>query len=162
MTLFRCGLLVLALAGAARSNQATANELLSIRGIGLAENGYISGFHVDTWGVRVLAVCHLPPGWTITAGNSADPSGVLEGTASLGVTFLNRHDVSQLDNLFLIDVVNYRPQEARLPNQPGLIHPASFRGKASIGVYGPDDTIHDVQLTPANLVREPASQCPPQ
>src|SRR5262249_49605429 len=58
---------------------ADAGELLSVHGIALPENGFLFAFHIDTWGVRVLAVCHFPPGWTLSAGKSLDPSGILSG-----------------------------------------------------------------------------------
>ena len=128
-----CGLL----AGAARPYCALGHELLSLRGIQLPAHGYISSFHIDTWGVTVLAVCHLPPGWTVTAGRSADPSGVLGGTASLGVTFLNSASLSEPDDLFLIEVSDYQPAEGGTPNIRSLFIPhrsaARFRSVCMAG-----------------------------
>ena len=161
MTKFRSTLLILALAGAARFQGAVAHELLSIRGVELSKNAYISGFQVDTFGVRVLAVCRLPPGWTISAGNSIDLFGRLEGIANGGVAFLNRQHAGQLDNLYLVDVLDYQPRDRRIPGERGAVDPASFSGKVSIGAYGNDATTHHVQLTPTNFVRTTASQCPP-
>jgi hypothetical protein len=40
---------------------AADRELLSIKGVTLPNHGYVSGFNIDTWGVRVISVCHLPP-----------------------------------------------------------------------------------------------------
>jgi hypothetical protein len=134
------------------------SELLSIRGIALPENGYVAGFSIDLWSVEVLAVCHLPPGWTITAGKSADPSGVLSGKASLGVAFLNLSDLKQLDRLFLIEVEDYHAREKPLPN--GVVSPASFGGKLAIGTYGSDSAPHDIPIPQTNFVREPATRCP--
>ncbi len=137
---------------------AAERALLSIRGIVLPDNGYVGYFDVKTWGVKVISVCHLPPGWTMTAGKSADPSGVLSGQASLGVTFLNLTDLHELDGLFLIETDSYREKDQ--PNQFGGNLPASFNGVVGIGTYGQHDLdVHDVPLTASNFVHEPAERC---
>jgi hypothetical protein len=150
----------LVLAGSALPALADPSELLSIRGITLPEHGYVEAFRIDTWSVRVLAVCRLPPGWTITAGKSADPSGILAGEASLGSTYLNNKNLDQLHQLFLIEVSDYRERELPMPNVPGGVHPATFSGKLVVGTYGTHDDAHEVSITPANLLREPATHCP--
>ena len=150
----------LALAGSALPSLADAGELLSIRGITLPEHGYVKAFRIETWGVMVLAVCRLPPGWTITAGKSADPSGILAGEASLGVTYLNGQNLDQFRKLFLIEVSDYRERELPIPNVPGGVYPATFSGKLVVGTYGNHDDAHEVAIMPANLFREPATQCP--
>ena len=150
----------LALAGSALPALADPSELLSIRGITLPEHGYVKAFRIETWGVTVLAVCRLPPGWTITAGKSADPSGILAGEASLGSTYLNSQKPDQLHQLFLIEVSDYRERELAIPNVPGGVFPATFSGKLIIGTYGNHDDAHEVPIAPANLFREPATRCP--
>ena len=159
MTLGKAAISVLL--GTSLSHGAAARELLSLNGIKLANKEYISGFRIETWGVRVFAVCRFPFGWTITAGQSADPSGVLEGAASLGVTFLNAWNADQLENLFLVDVSDYQPLDRQFKNQPGSLYPASFHGELLIGRYGTDPTIHHVTMANNNIVRRSASQCPP-
>lgn len=151
---------LLALVGSALPSAADASELLSIRGITLPEHGYVKAFRIETWDVKVLAVCRLPGGWTITAGKSADPSGILAGEASLGVTWLNNQSLDQLRQLFLIEVSGYQERELPMPNVPGGVFPATFSGKLVVGTYGNHDDAHEVPITPANLFREPATRCP--
>jgi hypothetical protein len=135
-------------------------ELLSIRGIVLPEKCYVAGFKIDTWGVKALSVCHLPGGWTITAGKSADPSGTLAGEASLGVTFLGQSALKQLSQLFLIEIEGGFQEKAK-PIPAGGEFPATFTGKISVGTYGHGDgDIQEVLLAQTNLVREPAEHCP--
>jgi hypothetical protein len=76
------------------------------------------------------------------------------------VAFLDWQRAGQLDNLYLVDVIDYQPFERKAPGEEGVVDPASFSGKVSIGAYGNDATTHDVQLTPDNFVRTTASQCP--
>lgn len=141
-----------------RPSAADDSELLSIRGVVLPQNGYVVGFTIKTWGVDVLAVCHFPPGWTITAGKSADPEGILAGGGSHGVTWLNAARIGELGQLFLIKVSDYRAHEAHSPN---VDDPATFSGKLLVGDYGnPEADWREVSLLPANFVREPASRCP--
>jgi hypothetical protein len=160
MILLRSMPVFLALAGSALPSVADASELLSIRGIALPEHGYVEAFRIEIWGVKVLAVCHLPPGWTITAGKSADPSGILAGEASLGVTYLNSQNLDQLRKLFLIEVSDYQVRALPMPNVPGGVHPATFSGKLVVGTYGNHGDAHEVPIAPANLFREPATRCP--
>ena len=107
--------------------------------------------------MRVLEVCRVLPGWTITAGNGGDPSGVLAGEANIGVAFLDHAHVNELDKLFLVDVIDYRAVDRR---NGGTTYPASFSGTVSIGTYGNDTTTHKRRLKPASFVRTPADQCP--
>jgi hypothetical protein len=144
--------------GGGRGAVAGNTELLSIHNISLPNNGYIAGFQIDTWGVRVLAVCHLPSGWTITAGKSADPTGILSGEASLGVTDIADGNSAQLSELFLVEVEDDREREEPIPNG---VRPARFSGRLTVGTYGQHDPDwHDVPLTSANLTRDTATKCP--
>jgi len=63
-----------------------ATQLLSIEGFDLAPNEYVSSFQIETFGFDFYAVCHIPPGWIITAGTDGTPDGTLSGTGGLGVT----------------------------------------------------------------------------
>jgi hypothetical protein len=137
---------------------AADTELLSIVGINLPENGYVNEFNIETWGVEVLAVCRLPEGWTITAGKSADPSGILKGEASLGVTFLNQHRIGELRGLFLVHLESYQAEERVEPN---VVYPATFKGTISVGTYGGGDIGgREIRIAPTNLLRTPAARCP--
>jgi hypothetical protein len=129
--------------------------LASIEGIAIAANEYVDGFTIDTWGVEIVAVCHLPPGWEIRAGKQASPDGVIAGEASHGVTFLDRPRLGALRRLVLVRL--YPPiQRRRTGDQP-----ATFAGHARIGRYGVIERRRQVALTWRNLRLTPASRCPP-
>src|SRR5690242_1709051 len=102
---------------------AAAFQLLSIRGIELKDNEYVAAFSIETWGVRVRAVCHIPVGWSINVAGALDPSGTLTGNAAGGVAFLERSDLGALDRLFLVD-------------DPDKEFPRRLDGTVSIGTYG--------------------------
>lgn len=128
--------------------------LLSIAGIELAGNEYVDGFAIDTWGVEVLAVCRLPPGWEIRAGKQASPDGVIAGEASHGVTFLNRGRLGELRGLALV-----RLQAPVVRSRQGNM-PPTFSGRARIGRYGTDVRGREQVLTAANVGLAPATRCP--
>ena len=134
--------------------------LLSITGIQIDENEYVDRFTLATWGVHFLSVCHLPPGWSITAGKSAAPDGAIEGEASHGVTFLDRHRLSELHGLALVRLYEgVRRSDIRATADGHM--PATFAGDAGIGTYGRDDgPRRQVRLTYANLRLTPAAACP--
>jgi len=62
--------------------------LVSIVDVPLAASESLAAFSFSTWGVTFDAVCHLPSGWTIKAGSSLTPEGILEGEGSLGTSWL--------------------------------------------------------------------------
>jgi len=132
-----------------------AEQLVSIRGLRLAESEYISGIEIKTWAVFIRAVCTIPPGWEITAGKGIDPGGEVSGGAGGFVANLNSKQLPELDNLFLIDDPDpeYRPT----PTTPPM-----FEGTVSIGTYGkPEAGEHDITLGAVNFVMTPANGCPP-
>ena len=127
---------------------AAAFQLLSIRGIELKDNEYVAAFRIETWGVRVRAVCHIPAGWSINVAGALDPSGTLTGSAAGGVAFLERSDLGTLDRLFLID-------------DPDKDFPRRLDGTVSIGTYGSHELDwREHKLPPASYVVEPSGACP--
>jgi hypothetical protein len=108
-----------------------AAELLSLQGFPLAANEYVLAFKIDIFGVVPRTVCHIPYGWTVTAGVDGSPVGTFAGVAGHGLNALNTTTVGQLKNLFLIENVD-RIEMAR-PE-----HPATFDGHIQIGTYGSD------------------------
>jgi len=127
--------------------------LASIAGIVLGADEYVDRFTIDTWGVDVLSVCRIPPGWRIRAGKDATPGGVIEGEASHGVTFLNRARLPALDGLALVRLDGpVRVGDGRVP--------ATFSGHVEIGTYGVGERRRRVRLTDANIRLTPAARCP--
>lgn len=131
--------------------------LASITDIPLKPGERIEGFSISTWGVTFTAVCQIPSGWTIKAGGSATPDGVLEGQASLGTTWLNEASPKPLHNFVLVTL--YGPVQRRaVDKEGGPIHiPATFKGHA---LLSGDDAERKVRLSYANVDLTPASRCP--
>lgn len=152
----------IAAAAIAAAAPAVAEEertyIASVAGIALGPSEYVDGFTVDTWGVRVLAVCRIPPGWEIRAGRAASLDGVIAGRASHGVTFLNRARLSQLEGLALIRLDG--PVQRREIRRGSISWPATFAGHAEIGTYGVDERRRRVRLADANIRLTPATRCP--
>ncbi len=134
--------------------------LASIVGLKLSENEYVDGFAVETWGVTLKAVCHFPPGWSIDAGSSADPSGEIKDEGSLGVTYLNNKNLSELAGLVLITLDS--PVQTKDKGRDGgpVFVPATFKGHASVGTYGEDGKSRKIRLGYKNIKLVPADRCP--
>ncbi|WP_260923381.1 hypothetical protein [Novosphingobium sp. 9] len=128
--------------------------LLSIDKLGLTGTDQLNSFSFDTWGVTVNAVCHIPEGWTITAGGSLTPDGVIKGEGSLGTSWLMETSGGELQNLLLITM--YAPVQQDDIKWPGGEIPATFKGTATIGAG--DDTREEV-LSAKNITLVPASAC---
>ena len=142
-------------------------QLLSLSGVQLhplrqgedKRAQYIAAFNIKTWAVKVLAVCHIPAGWTISAGENASSEGVLSGSAGEGVAFIDAGALAELNNLFLVQVTDYQ-QEDRGDCARNCT-PATFSGDLSIGTYGVDgvpDT--KLRLSPANIRLTSTAKCP--
>ncbi|MEN3749583.1 hypothetical protein TPR58_20590 [Sphingomonas sp. HF-S3] len=127
--------------------------LLSIVEVPLKNDQALSGFAIETWGVRFEAVCHFPSGWTLRAGSRATPDGVLEGNGSHGATWLSPGSTAVLDDLVLVTLDG--PLDAGSPD----VRPPTFAGSFAIEL--PDDEEPTpVRLTLANIRLTPATACP--
>ena len=119
---------------------------------------YVASFDIATWDVVVLAVCHFPEGWMLTAGQGLDPGGRLSGRAGGGAAALGAATLDRLRSLFLVavDDISFAPTgDCR-----SACRPATFAGTAEIGRYGQDTRMRRLRLGPANLVLAPATRCP--
>jgi hypothetical protein len=132
--------------------------LVSVEGIQLGAKEYVDSFSIDTWGVEIVATCKIPPGWTINAGSSADPTGKIAGEASLGVTYLDRNRLKYLRQFVLLRTGE--PVRKRAFRRGNVNLPASFRGTVDIGTYGPSEKTRKQILDFRNLRLSPASRCP--
>ena len=137
--------------------RAAATGLLSLSGMPLSEGEYVSAFELQTWTVTVLAVCRLPVGWTVTAGNGGDPGGVLSGSANIGAAFVPWSQPAALASMFLVRVGQYRAKAVDDANGGRI--PATFAGTATIGRYGQDGERH-ITLSARNVRHRAAAQCP--
>jgi hypothetical protein len=114
---------------------------------------------LDTFGVNGISLCHLPPGWKLTAGRFSDPSGTLDAEASLGVSWLDRDRWTELDGLFHVEIDDYRKTDR--PTSGGGSLPASFKETLTLGTYGADPVDwREIVIKPSNATRKPAERCP--
>ena len=79
--------------------------LLSVDGLSIPANGALASFHIDTWGVIPLAVCHVPPLWELREEKFMDSAAVLSGREDP-----YHRSLSKLDKLFLVDVYSLYPK----------------------------------------------------
>ena len=100
--------------------------LLSVDGLNLTATGTIRAFHIETWGVEFLAVCHLPLSWELKSEKFEDPEGLLEGEADIHGESLNK-----LSDMYLVDVYDFQPMPRGDPK--GEFHPPSFGGWIQVG-----------------------------
>ena len=144
-------------AAAPVSTDQPVTYLASVTDIPLRKDDRVQGFSIATWGVTVNAVCHVPLGWTITAGGGGVPEGVLAGEGSMGATWLSEASPKALRDLFLVTLVE--PVQRRDAGKEGasFFVPATFKGHAFLWR---DDKLHKVRLSYANVRLTPASACP--
>ncbi len=131
---------------------AQGRALLSLLGLPIASGQYISGFHIDTWSVGIVAVCQVPSGWSITATNQGGPGGLLEGQGQIGGAFVQTRDPPEFKSLFLVDV----DQTAHKAPQA----PPTFAGTINVGRYGADGKDAVVALKPVSYRLTSATRCP--
>ena len=123
--------------------------LVSIVDIPLSARGRLSSFTIDTWGVEVRAICHIPRGWRVQGGGNATPEGVIAGEGTHGATWLGREDAGELQGLALVRLSLPVQRRAKGPV------PATFAGKAVIAEE------RQAQLDYRNVRLAPATRCPP-
>jgi len=105
----------------------------------------LQAFDLEVSGLDVLAVCHVPPGWTINATGAGEGVTALKGQATVGAAYVSLDDMQDIAGLFLVRA------------RPGEVF--AVRGNITTGIYGGDQSV--VQATPALLRREAADRCPP-
>lgn len=96
--------------------------LLSVDQLKMGHDEQIRSFHIKTWGVEILAICHVPPSWQLKAEKYEDPEGDLYGSMDT-----HGETLKSLPEMYLVDVYDYQ----QLPI--GNDHPASFAGWIEVG-----------------------------
>ncbi|PZR31359.1 hypothetical protein [Caulobacter segnis] len=124
---------------------AQPTELVSLAWRPANTNQNLQAFDLEVSGLDVLAVCHVPPGWTINATGAGEGVTELKGQATVGAAYVSLDDMQDIAGLFLVRV---RPNE-----------PLAVRGGITTGTYDGDQT--EIRATPALLRRETADRCPP-
>jgi hypothetical protein len=127
--------------------------LLSMEGLKVPKDKAVYAFHIDTFGVEVLAVCSLPMGWELRSEKYEDPEGYMSGKADLHAARL------RFTSMYLVDVYDYRATTVQDGNTE---HPASFSGWAQIGSREQFGDWHGrrVTLRPNNFHLADARRCP--
>lgn len=147
-------LLALLLAGAVPPADHPRHYLLSVAGLPLKAKDRVESFAFDTWGVQFDTVCHIPPGWRITAGGSAAPDGILKGEGSHGVTWLTGPNPPELRDVVLVTLYD-RVQPHDVKSGTGVV-PATFKGTVTTWDYARE---RKLRLTSANIRLRPATRC---
>nr|WP_316628665.1 hypothetical protein [uncultured Brevundimonas sp.] len=130
--------------------------LMSLVDVPLEAGESIEAFTVATWGVTFQTVCAIPSGWTIKAGGSLTPEGVMEGEGSHGMSWLPESSPSELNEFALITLYGpVAPTALGDPDHSGV--PATFSGSATIST---EDVEKRVALTAENILLRPAARCP--
>ena len=114
----------------------------------------VKGFAIETWGVKFKAVCHVPEGWRIKAGNSLTPDGTFEGNGSQGTTWYREPSPKELQSVVLVEL-SAPVQRFDIHVADGLI-PATFKGYVTVQT---DDGERKVALTYRNVRLTPAMHC---
>jgi hypothetical protein len=127
---------------------AEAAQLLSIRGIELGPGEFVDGLVIDTWNVRILAICRWPDGWVVEPPKVAGSKGRIAGGTDQDAAALDSGRLDRLHGLVLIEDAN--PQ----------LGPVTFDGVVSIDIRRgePDSEVWPLQLS--NYLLEPAQRCP--
>lgn len=134
--------------GLAAGTQAPrVTELVSLAWTPGNSNQNLQAFDLEVSGLDVLAVCHVPPGWTINATGAGAGLTELKGQATVGAAFISLDDLQDVAGLFL---VRARPGE-----------PVGVSGTLTTGTYGGDEGQAEIKASPALLRREAADRCPP-
>jgi hypothetical protein len=133
-----------------------ATYLVSIADVPAGHDELLDRFTIETWGLDILAICSIPPGWQIRAGRTAAPDGLIEGEATHGVTRLDRERLSDLANLALVRM--WGPVQGGTRRTGAGDEIASFFGHAVLESAG--GGARQVPLTLEQIRLTPAARCP--
>lgn len=139
---------MLLIIGARQGFGQITRALLSVDSLDLPADHSIAAFKIETWGVSLLSVCHIPPSWNLSQEMYEDPAGLLTGRSDV-----HGEPLRELHQMFLVDVYNYQPL-------PKGVHPASFSGWVQIIEEGSDVRGKRRALHASDFHLTPASHCP--
>jgi hypothetical protein len=137
---------------------AADTALLSVTGIHLDESHHLTKVVIRTWGVEVLAVCHIPKVSNVSVDFDLDPGGVLTWKASSWHGELSPSQLKVLSSLFLVRVAEYQKEPRGDPHDE--YHPASFEGSAIISTVQEPTQVRTIRLRSQNFSLAPATRCP--
>lgn len=149
--------LILLASGPVQTDQ-PQGYLVSIVDVPLQGDESVESFTLSTWGVTFDAVCRIPAGWTVKAGRSLTPEGVLEGEGSLGTSWFRESSPPELQQFALVTLYGPVQREASAFTDGGGEVPATFAGSATVST---DDGERRIPLTADNVRLTPADRCAP-
>ncbi|SPE44959.1 exported hypothetical protein [Candidatus Sulfotelmatobacter sp. SbA7] len=126
-------------------------ELVGLQNVTLKPGELLWTFDIHLQEGRIVALCNVPEGWTITAENYGEAAlykeggGRAHGSADFGHDALPATELSQLGGLLLID--------------RSEIHRKSAILTGFVTISGLSDN-RKVKLRPENFARREAGQCP--
>ena len=138
------------------AHPAVQRALLSIVGLQIPPGRYLNGLRLETWGVDVLELCHLPPDWEMNMEKYENPGGLIRGNGA-GHGALDQTRARELTSLVLVDVYDYQPKPRGDPK--GEYHPPSFVGWVRVGASYPPAG-RRIKLAAANFKLVAATACP--
>jgi hypothetical protein len=130
----------------ASATSADSLTLISITGIQLSKNEFLEGIALTTRNLRILAVCHVPAGWSVSVSNPTGPIGGVEAGASGGVAELGAGDLRELHAFLLA--------------RPSKLATVDIGGTADIEMRGDQPEAVTRQLGPLNFALAVADRCP--
>ena len=150
--------LALASCAAAQSGangaEAPRTYLVSLAGVAIGADERVERFQIDTWGIDILAICRIPPGWVIEGGRTAAADGVIRGKATHGITRLDRSAFAGLGGVALVRIDG--PVRGGTQRTGAGSEIATFLGQ--VVVQGPSG--REIPLTLENIRLVPARGCP--
>ena len=130
----------------APARAADSVTLISITGIQLGKSEFVEGVSLKTQNLRILAICHIPAGWSVSVSGPAGTTGAIDAGASGGVAALGQGDLGELRAFFLA-------RKSEVPT-------AAITGTIDIEIRGDQPDTAERQLTSSNFAMVPGDQCP--
>lgn len=116
----------------------------------------MSGFHIDTWTVQIVAICRMRVGWNVDGGTDGTGAAPFTATPAWERPFsLARIRARSGTPLIRVGVLRPRP----ITGRNGTEYPAAFSGKVGVGRYGPAIG-HDVRLDAGSFALRLVTSCP--
>jgi hypothetical protein len=133
--------------------KASPTMLVSIVGVHLESIEAVYTVSVEFENLRVRAICHIPVGWTMAAGNPSRRSLIVEGRASSDTYELPNDALKQLNGLLLVE-----KWAEGIKIDDGPDHEIRALLYVNVRSEPPDGGIHELKAS--NIVVESADRCP--
>jgi hypothetical protein len=135
----------------AATQPAFAAELVSLHSREISRDEHVWGFDIHLREGRIVSLCHVPEGWTISvenygeAGDYKDGGGELKGNADFDHDTLTAKNLVPLEGIFLIDRSEVHHKRATLS---GFLTTSDMNGNRKL------------ELEAGSFARAEADRCP--